>query len=83
MHGSGAKSVINRPLTGPKDCFYMNGEWNFPHEACKELKKRPFFKRFRLEDLLEFIPDMKVAKFKANEIIYVEDRACVILSGSV
>ena len=61
MHGDKRNDEIRRPLTGPKDCFFLNGEWVLPQEAAKELKKRSFFKRFRIEDLNEFMPHMKVA----------------------
>ena len=83
MHGNRRNDKIRRPLTGPKDCFYVNKEWVLPEEAVKELHKRSFFKRFRIDDLYGFMPHMKVAQFQVNDIIYLEERACVILSGSV
>jgi len=68
---------------GPRHSFYSNNSWQLPKEAAKELKKRPFFCRFSVEEIHRFIPKMHVTHFASNQIIYVEKEAGVIMSGFV
>jgi hypothetical protein len=59
-------------------------EWIHKDLAVNELLKRNFFKRFSFNDLSKFISKMKVKQYRESKsLIYTEDKACIILSGSV
>ena len=52
-------------------------------EAAEELRTRHFFKRFSVEDIVKFLPKMKIGQQKPKSILFVETHACIIIQGMV
>lgn len=55
----------------------------FAREAAEELHHRSFFKRFRVEDLMKFLPKMKVRQHEADTCIFPDFDVCIILDGLI
>jgi hypothetical protein len=62
----------------------MKFDDDFLLAAVGELKKRSFFKRFKTETLIKFLPKMSVEQKKKNSVIFLpEDKVAIIGSGTV
>ena len=56
---------------------------NFARQAAYELKQKSFFKRFNEDDIIQFLPKMKVRQHEANSVIFPDFDVCIILDGLV
>ena len=78
------KTEIEKPFM---DRFFnrLSNSWIIDEFAnmLDELKSKSFFCRFKISVLINLIPRMKVCSYKANEVIFVEEKIFVILNGHV
>ena len=76
------KRPIKRPLYGT---FYNHKQWliKFARQAAEELCNRSFFKRFKVEDVMNFLPLMKVRQHEPNSVIFPDFDVCIILDGVI
>lgn len=51
--------------------------------AAEELRQRSFFKRFRNEDIVKFLPKMEVKQYEPDKVIFPDFDVCIIVSGLV
>ena len=77
---------VNKPIEHPfYGRYYNNGEWKmkFARHAAYELQQKSFFKRFPLEDIVKFLPKMKVRHHENNSVLFPDFDVCIILDGLV
>jgi len=76
------KDPLKRPMKGT---YYINKEWNMnlATPAAKELRDRSFFKRFSVQDIVQFLPKMKVKQYEAGSVIFPDFDVCIILEGLI
>ena len=77
-----ARQPIVRPLLGT---YYENDKWymGLATHAANELRGRSFFKRFTNEDIVQFLPKMRVEQFEPQQLIFPDYDVCIILAGLV
>jgi galactokinase len=65
--------------------FYHQKCWKmtFAKHIAEELRTRSFFKRFKADDLIKFLPLMKVKQHKMDSVLFPDFDVCIILDGLV
>jgi signal-transduction protein with cAMP-binding, CBS, and nucleotidyltransferase domain len=55
----------------------------YMEEALDILSQKPFFKRFSKAQLKPFLPKLEIEQYEVDNMVFVDERICVILGGAV